>query len=236
MTKIRNWAYFIFMLIFAALGFIEATVMQQTVTLFEYIKIPAMTKYILPVITCSAFIVWCLWILMRLGTSAEAEEDDDFEKAKEITTKILLESPTVCTACTLGAILLLDAMQEHLIGWEAARAIYSYSILWVTLVPCISFMLEFLQGINGFAGMDKEKNEYLKKAQTIDGLISTFLSLIAFVLLIVIGNMSVCYYMYIIYIIIIAYRLIRYYHVTTVIWTIASGRETNEIDEKEGIL
>ena len=236
MIKFRSWAYFLFMLSFAILGIVESTVVQNTVTLFDYIPVPALTKYILPVLTCSIFIIWAMWILIRFGRIAESEENDAWDKAKEIRTRILLESPTICTMATLGAIILLDSMQEHLVSWEMARAVYSYGILWVTLIPCIVYALEFWQGINGFKDLDEEKNDYLKKVQTIDGLISSIGALIAFALLIIVGNMSVCFYMYIIYTIIIVYRWARYYHVITATWTMTTPRERNEIDEKEGIL
>ena len=236
MIKFRNWVYFLFMLSFAILGIVESTVVQKTVTLFDYVPIPALTKYILPVITSAVFIVWSLWILVRLGKIAEAEENSLWDKAKEIRVRIILESPTICTLAALGAIIMLDSMQEHLISWEVAQAIYSYGILWVALVPCIAYALEFLQGINGFPDLGEEKNSYLKSAQTIDGLISAICTLIAFALLIIVGNMSVCSYMYIIYVILIIYRFIRYYHVVTATWTIEPAREKNEIDEKEGIL
>ena len=151
-TKIRSWAYFFSVLSFAILGIAETTVVKSNIKLFDYIPIPSLTKFILPIITCSVFIAWCMWMLIRLGIVAEYEDADDMESAKAASTRIIMESPTACIALTLSSIMLLNSMQQNIVSWDVARAVYSYGILWATLIPCFVSILEFLQGITGFEG------------------------------------------------------------------------------------
>jgi hypothetical protein len=224
------------MISFAVLGVVESTVVQSTVLLFHHLPIPAVTKYALPVITITLFLGWLFSILARLGMAMEAEEEENWPKVREITTKIILESPTVCTMFSLGGIAMLDSMQDALVAWDYARNVYSYGILWLIFFPCLSFVLEFFQGINGFPGFDAESNKLLKKHQSIDALISCVIGLVNLYLLITIANMSVCKYSYILFAIIIIYRLIRHYHLTATLWTVKESRTIDEIDKKEGIL
>ena len=234
--KIRNWLYFFAAAWFTAVGWLIVTVTNNKIYLFSHLPIPAVSKFALPIITTSVFIIWGLIILIRMGNVAEAEERDDWDIAKQISTKIVLESPTVCVLFSLISIIILDGMQEYLISWETAKSIYGYMILCTTLIPCLVSFMEFVQGFRGFPELPDSENKYLKKSQTIDGTISSIVSLAAFALLIFIGDMSVCSYMYFAYIALLLYRIVRYYHITAYLWTEETARATNDVDKKEGIL
>ena len=235
LTKIRNRLYFIFMLSFAILGVVEATIVKKTVVLFKNLSIPALTRWTLPMLTIGVFILWGFWILARLGGAMEAEDADNFTKSTEITTRIVVESPTVCALAGVAGIALLDSMKSDLIAWEYSQTIYSYGILWLLIFPTISFVFEFFQGISGFANVTEKQSEYLKKYQSIDGVVCSLLGFLNLYLLITIPDMSVCKYFYIIFALIIVYRIFRYYHLSALIWMEFEQPRTNEIDEKEGI-
>lgn len=234
--RIRIWLYIIFMASFAALGVIESTVVKSSVLLFDHVPIPAITKYVLPILTITFFLGWLFLTLARLGLVLDAEEKEDEPKAREIITKIILEIPTVCTVYSLIALYLLEAMQDSLIAWQHARNIYSYGLLWIVFAPCLHFVLEFFQSIKGFSEFDMETNTILKKYQMIDGLVCSLIGIANLYLLMSIANMSVCSYIYILFGVIVIYRLFRYYHLTTMLWTIKENREISETDKKEGIL
>lgn len=236
LVRIRNWFYFLYVLGFAILGVAESTVVKSSVMLFENLPIPAFNKYILPAITIAVFLLWGTWILFRLGHAAEAEDEDNFDKAREISTRIVLESPTVCVLFSLVGITMLEDIQASLISWDFARSVYSYGILWLVITPCLLTILEFIQGIDGFPEFNKENNDYLKNSQAIDGFISSVFTCAAAFLLIIIGNMTVCKYIYYIYIALLIYRLLRYYHISSTLWVEAPAREIDDIDKKEGIL
>lgn len=236
LIKLRSWSYFFFMLTFAFLGIAEATVVTDSIMLFQRIPIPSLTKYVLPLITIAIFIFWGAWVLWRIGLASDAENEEQLDVAQEILLKILLESPTVCTIISIMAMYLLANMQTSLISWKHALDVYSYGVLWIALGPCFLFLLEFIQGIKGFKNISDNNNNYLKKSQTIDGLVSIILGLIHFYLLITTGNMSITPYTYILFTCIVVFRIIRFNHAKAVLWTENVDIEINEIDQKEGIL
>lgn len=236
LIKIRSWTYFLFMLTFAFLGVAEATVVTDTVTLFQQIPIPSLTKLVLPFITIGIFVVWAAWMLLRIAAASDAENEEKLDEAQEQLLKILLESPTVCTIISVVSMALLSNMQESLISWKHALAVYSYGVLWIALSPCFMFILEFIQGIKGFNNIPQDDNEYLKKYQTIDGLISAAVGMLHAYFLLTIGNMSITPYTYILFAAIIIFRIIRFNHMKSVLWTEETTVEISEIDKKEGIL
>lgn len=236
LNKIRTWLYILFMVSFAVLGIAESLVVEDTVFLFDYIPIPAVPKIILPLITCAFFIIWVLAMLLKLGNAADKEERGNEVGTLESTTRLYITAPTVCTFFSFVGIFMLDAMQDNLVSWQYARDVYSYGILWLCFYPCLSFILEFVQGIIGFPEWDEKTNKQLKKAQTMDGLVSSILSFINLGCLIVIANMTVCRYSYIFLAAIFIYRCIRFSYLTTALWTEQPAAPLNEIDQKEGIL
>ena len=236
LAKIRNRLYFIFMLSFAILGVVEATIVKKTVVLFKNLSIPAFTRWTLPMLTIGVFVMWGFWMLARLGGAMEAEDADNFHKSTEITTRILTESPTVCAIVGLGGVALLDSMKTDLIAWEFSQTIYSYGMLWLLFFPTVSFILEFLQSITGIPNTTENQAKYLKQYQCIDGVVCSLLGFINLYLLISIADMSVCKYFYIVFTIIIIYRIFRYYHLSALIWMEPENTHHNTVDEKEGIL
>lgn len=238
-TRIRNWVYCIFIVSFAFLGVAEAAVAENTVVLFHNLPIPEMTKYTLPILTIAVSLGWLIWMLFRLGSAMEAEEHAEFNKTNEITTRIRIESPTVCLVISLIGIVMMDMLQDSLINWDYAINVYSYGILWLMFFPCVTFFLEFLQGLTGFPEFDDNMAIPLKKYSTWEGLVSCCIGIINLYLLITIANMSVCKYTYVLFVALLIYRLFRYYHLVTTLWTDQAARDTREIDEidkKEGIL
>lgn len=236
LIKIRSWIYFLFMISFAAFGFILTSVMQDKVILFAHLSIPSLTKYIIPLLTSSIIIVWGLWMLLRFGFAAEAEEMGDIAKAYSKLLKMLLESPTICMCIVLLNTIILDVLQKDLLSWEQAEAVYSYGVLWFATAPCVFSMLEFIQGITGFAHVSSEDNTFLKKHQTIDGFVSFAASIVHLYLLLTIANMTICKWSYLIFASLVMYRIFKLHHISATLWTNIDSLPPEQTHKEEGIL
>lgn len=234
--KIRIWVYVLFMLSFAILGIVESTALQSTVLLFQHLPVPALSKYVFPVLTISFVFGWVIIMLGWLGFAMEAEEAEDEPAYRQITTKLILQMPTVCTIFCFFGLAALHLLKDSLANWPYATSIYGYGILWLIFCPCIFYFLEFLQGITGFAGYSEESNNTLKRCLSMDGLISSLLGLLNLYLWIAQDNMSVYIFSYIIMVIIVIYRYLRHYHLTVALWTTKEQHVVDDIDQKERIL
>lgn len=234
--KIQKWVHALFVISIGVISILEMFVLQSKIKLFTNVSTPLLPKWIIPILgvgfVCVLAVVW-FW---KLGLWSEYEELDEQNAMRDLNTKQIAKTPLYDIMISYFGIIILEAPQDYLASWSIAQTIYSYSILWIYCIPFISCLLELIHSFTLSDRYSKEHAQVIQKYQLIDGIVCSVCCLLNLFLLVVVTNMSVCWYTYQLYIVLIVYRIIRYYHLSVVLWCEQEERVVNEIDQKEGIL
>lgn len=236
MTSVRRLLHALFTISIPIVMLLQFFVVQDKITPIRVWKNFSISKWWILFFSVLLFIVTIFIWLFKIGIYGQWEENGETSKQLDFKTKNILHCTSNDIFISIAGIAFLDMLYNNIISWHYASPIYSYSILWFCVIPIVSAMLE-LAGNEITWKKDKlEETQLMRKALTKNSIITIIGTIINLIVLIWTANMSVCGYLYIIYIVLLILRATNMTQIENILSARASDRDIPDVDKKEGIL